>query len=87
MGASVHLLFTIAAVAFPFVAMVLMWRRMKKVRDKAYRESEVPNRTEAWEDVTERDRGLHLVRPNKPSEELIDMGDKARHSRWPLDNP
>ncbi|KRB82753.1 hypothetical protein ASE00_12050 [Sphingomonas sp. Root710] len=87
MGAFFHLLFTIGAVAFPFVAMVLMWRRMKKVREKAYHESASPNRAEAWEDVTERDRGLNLVRRNKPSAELIEMGDKARHARWPLDNP
>lgn len=86
MGALFHLLFTIGAVAFPFIAMFLMWRRMKKVRDKAYHESASQSHAQAWENVIEREAGLNLVRPNKPSEELIDMGDKARHSRWPLDN-
>ena len=86
MEAFFHLMFTIGAIAFPFVAMFWMWRRMKKIRDKAYHESADPNRAQAWEEVIERENGLNFVRSNTPSEELIDMGDKARHSRWPLDN-
>jgi len=30
------LMLLMGAVAFPFVAMVLMWRRMKRVRAKVY---------------------------------------------------
>ena len=37
-------------------------------------------------EATERDSGLKLSRSSDANDELIELGDMARHSRLPLDN-
>lgn len=81
------LVFLLGAVAFPFVAMVLMWRRMKRVRAKAYDDAETPRREQAWEEVLEADRALKLGKAHSPNDDLIALGDRANHAHWPLNNP
>jgi len=76
----------IAALAFPFIMMPLMWRRMKRVRASSYETSEPARREAMWEEtVTTRD-GLNVVHTHDPNEDLIALGEKARHAPWPLIN-
>ena len=81
------LLIILGGIAFPFVAMPLLWRRMKRVRDASYREAKAKERPHtAWEESAPRPDGLATTRRHDPNEALIDLGDRARHSRWPLSN-
>ncbi|WP_439538632.1 hypothetical protein [Sphingomonas sp.] len=83
----VALLIIVGGIAFPFIAMPLLWRRMKRVRDASYREARAKERPHtAWEESAPRPDGLATTRRHDPNEELIDLGDRARHSRWPLSN-
>ncbi|MDB5705841.1 MAG: hypothetical protein JWN66_2957 [Sphingomonas bacterium] len=87
MGGFVSLTVLIGTVLFPFVAMPLLWRRMKRVRDGAYEESAPQRREPTWQEPLATRDGLNLVHTHDPNEELIGLGDKARHSHWPLNNP
>jgi hypothetical protein len=81
-------LLVLGLVASPFVAMPLMWRRMKRVRASAHAhatEDELPPQP-AWEEALEREGGITLARAHHPNDDLIGLGDKARHARWPLTN-
>lgn len=81
------LLIIFGGIAFPFIAMPLLWRRMKRVRDATYREAREKERPHtAWEETAPRPDGLATTRRHDPNEALIDLGDRARHSRWPLSN-
>jgi hypothetical protein len=81
------LLIILGGIAFPFIAMPLLWRRMKRVRDATYREAREKERPHtAWEESAARPGGLATTRRHDPNEGLIDLGDRARHSRWPLSN-
>lgn len=83
----IALLILLGGVAFPFIAMPLLWRRMKRVRDAAYREARAKEATEtAWEESDPRADGLATTRRHDPNDALIALGDRARHSRWPLSN-
>ncbi|TAK07685.1 MAG: hypothetical protein EPO38_12410 [Rhizorhabdus sp.] len=73
-----------AALLFPFVAMPLLWRRMKRVRDEAYRASKTAPPPPDWEESVATHDGLNVVRVNQPNDELIALGDRARHSNWPI---
>lgn len=76
----------LAALAFPFVMMPLMWRRMKRVRARVYDESADPRHTRPWEEVVDADRAMLLGKAYRPNDELIDLGDRANHPHWPLSN-
>lgn len=78
---------SIAVIAFPFVAMPLLWRRMKRVQQNAYRGQEKAAREQAWEEKLEDGEGLNLARKSSPNDDLIALGSKAREGRWPIDNP
>ncbi|WP_337848382.1 hypothetical protein [Sphingomonas sp.] len=81
------LLIILGGIAFPFIAMPLLWRRMKRVRDATYREAREKERPHtAWEESAARPDGLATTRRHDLNEGLIDLGDRARHSRWPLSN-
>lgn len=83
----VHLLVTLAALAFPFVAMPLLWRRMKRVRTEAYRRTRPAAPRPDWEETLDvGDRGERLVRRDAHNPELTALGDRAHHARWPIDN-
>ncbi|MES2054445.1 MAG: hypothetical protein V4564_00780 [Pseudomonadota bacterium] len=75
-----------ACVAFPFIAMPLMWRRMKRVRSQAYDNSGPVTHQPSWQEPIRSENGLDLGRANSPNDDLIGLGDKATQSRWPLDN-
>ena len=81
-----NLLFVIACVAAPFVAMPLLWRRMKRVRAGSYVAREQLPPAVPWRDTVRDADGLSRDRPHDPNDELIALGDKAAHARWPLDN-
>ncbi|RHW18141.1 hypothetical protein D1610_06555 [Sphingomonas gilva] len=70
------------AMLFPFIAMPLLWRRMKRVRAQAYRQSKPERREQHWEEGLGADGG----RRHAPNDDLIGLGEKSRHGRWPLDN-
>jgi hypothetical protein len=76
----------LGVILFPFIAMPLLWRRMKRVRDQSYRERETPAREQPWQERIEDESGLTLARDHAPNDDLIGLGDRARHSRWPIDN-
>ena len=82
-----HLIFTLAAVLFPFAAMWLLWRRMKRVRDNAYRDRQQQPHVDGWQEGVAARDGLTASHVNEPNEELIALGDRARHSNWPISNP
>ncbi|RYG87910.1 MAG: hypothetical protein EON59_06035 [Alphaproteobacteria bacterium] len=83
----VALLIIFGGIAFPFIAMPLLWRRMKRVRDATYHEAKAKEVTQtAWEETAPRPDGLATTRRHDPNEALLDLGDRARHSRWPLTN-
>lgn len=86
MGDAIGLLILLACVAFPFVAMPLLWRRMKRVRNQAYVRSEPVSHQPAWQEPIRSENGLDLGRANSPNDDLIGLGDKATQARWPLDN-
>ena len=81
------LVLLMGAVAFPFIAMVLMWRRMKRVRAKVYDDAETPRHEQAWEEVLEAGHALKLGKAHSPNDDLIALGDRANHAHWPLNNP
>ncbi len=76
----------VGAVAFPFVAMPLMWRRMKRVRAQVYEEAEAPRSQPAWEEVTETDQDLKLSKAHSPNDDLIALGARANRPPWTLSN-
>ena len=80
------LMIFLAAVAFPFVIMPLMWRRMKRVRASTYEERETPRHAQPWEEVRESDNALKLGKTHNPNDDLIALGDRANHPHWPLSN-
>ncbi|QNA84926.1 hypothetical protein G4G27_13665 [Sphingomonas sp. So64.6b] len=86
MGDVFQLLIIVACVAFPFVAMPLMWRRMKRVRNQSYEGSEPVAHQEPWQEPIRSADGVSLSRANSPNDDLIALGAKATRSRWPLDN-
>ncbi|MCW3835927.1 hypothetical protein ACFQ1E_07740 [Sphingomonas canadensis] len=87
MSQAFQVLFLIFAVAFPFIAMPLMWRRMKRVRGQVYGEREEPLHEQPWQEPAgEAGAERGLARSSSPNDELIALGDRARHGRWPLDN-
>lgn len=76
----------LALIAFPFAMMPLLWRRMKRVRAQTYHARETEPHREPWaEPLTTRD-GVTLERESSPNDELIALGDRANHARWPLTN-
>jgi hypothetical protein len=87
MAAFIHLTVMLAAIAFPFVAMPLLWRRMKRVRDQSSRSRELEPHQQPWEERLESHDGFGRARVSNPNDELLSIGEKARQSRWPLDNP
>lgn len=78
----------IACLLLPFVAMPLLWRRMKRVRDRAYRQSRerAPGHATPWEETSEAGDGVGITRKSDANDDLIELGDRGRHSRWPLTN-
>ncbi len=87
MGHAFWVVFTVVALLFPFAMMPLLWRRMKRVRSEAYRRTSRDTRPEApWQEAIETRDGVDLTRTSSPNDALIDLGDRGRHTRWPLDN-
>lgn len=76
----------LVALLFPFIAMPLLWRRMKRVRDQTYRQGTPQPHEEHWEEGFGADQGVNRGRKHAPNEDLIGLGEKSRHGRWPLDN-
>ncbi|GHC99792.1 hypothetical protein [Novosphingobium pokkalii] len=77
----------IGAVFFPFIAMPLLWRRMKRVRDGAYRNRDDAWSEQPWEEKVSSEGNLDLVKSSAVDGNLIDLGNRAREPRWPIDNP
>ncbi|MBZ9647923.1 hypothetical protein K9B33_10235 [Sphingobium sp. 3R8] len=73
--------------ALPFVAMPLLWRRMKRVRNETYQHRKQERRAQPWEESLGSDGEVRLARSGSPNDDLIDLGSKARETRWPIDNP
>lgn len=88
MGDFLRAMLIIGCVLLPFVAMPLLWRRMKRVRARAYQDSRerMGTRSTAWEETEAGGDGLGATRRSDPNDDLIALGDRGRHSRWPLDN-
>jgi hypothetical protein len=42
---------------------------------------------EPWTEQLKAEGDLRLARYSNPNDELIALGERASHSRWPLDNP
>jgi hypothetical protein len=77
----------LGCVALPFVAMPLMWRRMKRVQAQTYGSGEDKLQPQpAWEEALEGDGSVTLARVHHPNDDLIALGEKGRHARWPLNN-
>ncbi len=74
-------------VLLPFIAMPLLWRRMKRVRDEAYRAREAERPEPQWQETIDTRDGLRIVRDQQTNEELIKLGDRASHSHWPISDP
>jgi len=87
MGEFLQLAIAIGCVALPFVAMPLLWRRMKKVRAQSYAAREQEPQQQPWEEATHGTEGLNVGRRSNPNDELIALGEHARQSRWPINNP
>jgi len=79
-------LWLVAVFMFPFVAMAIMWRRMKNVRNRAYREADTGSHEPAWQEAIESEDGLTLVRTQSPNDDLIALGAKAKQAPWTLTN-
>lgn len=79
-------LFSIGALVFPFVAAFLLWRRMKSVRDRVYRDHKTEKRETPWEEDLATDGDLSLTRVGKVNHDLAELGARARETRWPIDN-
>lgn len=88
MGDFLRAILILACVLLPFIAMPLLWRRMKRVRNHAYQESlkQTAPQSSAWEETSGTAEGVGLTRRSDLNEDLIELGDRGRHSRWPLDN-
>ncbi len=78
-------LFTLGALIFPFVAMVFLWRRMKRVRDQTYRDRKPDRRETPWEEDLASDGNVSLTRVGSPNHDLADLGARATQTRWPID--
>lgn len=76
----------ICCVLLPVLLPPLLWRRMKRIRNEAYRNRDTIPKQEAWQETVAGDSDLALDRSYRPNDALIDLGDRARHGRWPLDN-
>lgn len=70
----------IGLIAFPFIMMPLLWRRMKRVRNQTDEKSEPVPREVVWEETVATRDGLSLVHTHDPDEDLIALGEKARHA-------
>lgn len=86
MGIAIELFFTVTAVGFPFIAMPLLWRRMRRVQRQVLAARELRRPEPAWEETLDRPDGVRVSRRGDPNDELIDLGDRARYHRWPLSN-
>ncbi|CAM8671241.1 hypothetical protein [Sphingobium sp.] len=71
----------------PFVAMPLLWPRMKRVRNETYQHRKQERRAQPWEESLGSDSEARLARSGSPNDDLIDLGSKARETRWPIENP
>lgn len=78
-------LFAMGALIFPFIAMFLLWRRMKRVRDKVYRARKPDRRETSWEEDLTTDGNVSLTRVDNPNYDLVDLGSRATRIRWPID--
>lgn len=79
----IGVLTVLLALAIPGIAMPLMWVRMKQVRKQTYDGREQRARETPWQEPLEPGGG---ARTHAPNDDLIALGDTARHGRWPLDN-
>jgi hypothetical protein len=86
MSGPVAAIMLITAALFPFLAMPLLWRRMKRVRAHAYDKAPPPKRETAWEEKLETRDGLNLVHTHETDDNLIGLGERSRHAPWPLSN-
>jgi hypothetical protein len=86
MGEAIGVILVLAAILFPFAMMPLLWRRMKRVRAQTYDRAEPVPHQQPWQEPLETRDGLELARSSSPNDELIALGAKGTHSRWPLDN-
>lgn len=75
----------LAALLFPFI-MPLMWRRMKRVQAQVNAGREEAPSEQPWEEPLETRDGLVLQRTSNPNDELIALGERARQSRWAINN-
>ena len=86
-GGFFHALFIAACVLFPSVAMRLMWRRMKRLRDQAYRSNRPAHHETRWQETVATEDGLKIARAHEANDGLIELGGRARHSNGPISNP
>ena len=87
MTVSWYIVASLASVAFPIVAMIWMWGRVKRVRDGAYREADAPKHEIAWEEAIQQGEEQTLLRASAPNDELIALGAKADQTHWPMTPP
>jgi len=87
MKAFVDILLVFGPLLLFFGAMPLLWRRMKRVREQAYRNAESDRPEPHWQETVDTRDGLTIARDQQPNEELIKLGDRATHSRWPISDP
>lgn len=86
MREALNLLVVAAAAAFPLLMMPILWRRMRRVQRQVFRGQEKDAAVAGWEESDARDADVRVTRRGDVNEELIALGDRARHSRWPLTN-
>ncbi|SEK01771.1 hypothetical protein SAMN05518849_12735 [Sphingobium sp. AP50] len=82
----INLAIVLGCLALPFVAMPLLWRRMKRIRNQTYQQQKQDRRAQPWEESLGTDGKVRLARSGSANEDLIDLGSKARETRWPIDN-
>jgi hypothetical protein len=79
-------LIILAVVVLPFLMMVVMWRRMKRVQAQVHHARKRDPLEQPWQEPIQSQDVLTLARAESPNNELLTLGARARQSRWPLDN-
>jgi hypothetical protein len=59
----------------------------ERVRDGAYRNRDDAWSEQPWEEKVSSEGNLDLVKSSAVDGNLIDLGNRAREPRWPIDNP
>lgn len=74
----------LAILAASFTMVVLGLRRARRVRDMTYRSTPPPRAEVPWQETLATEDGLSLMRDGSHNEELLAMGEGARHHKWTI---